>query len=176
MDLEVGRTYYMVTFADAEQTMPGIKPLIFVGENLLAEENQSNDSFCFQDTVSFQRFGAFTEAEKIEDCYVQEFPKKEIGTSVVDLYRAQEVVAAAVERYRGLGEPKLKVLKSGWFGQDGAKVVPADPEHSGAFCAKRSFLITLVKAASGPGRVKTPQRLTCKDRLEPVTLQAMYGR
>ncbi|MEW8340410.1 MAG: hypothetical protein AB2708_11225 [Candidatus Thiodiazotropha taylori] len=120
MDLEVGRTYYMVTFADAEQTMPGIKPLIYVGENLLAEEKQSNDSFCFQDTVSFQRFGAFTEAEKTEDCSVQQFSRTEVGTSVVDLYRAQEVVAAAVEKYRGLGEPKLKVLKSGWVSEEGA--------------------------------------------------------
>jgi len=26
------------------------------------------------------------------------------------------------------------------------------------------------------GRVKTPRRFTCKDQLEFVTLQAMYGR
>ena len=35
---------------------------------------------------------------------------------------------------------------------------------------------SLTTSVPGPGRVKTPRRFACKDQLEFVTLQAMYGR
>jgi uncharacterized alpha/beta hydrolase family protein len=33
MKLEKGKTYYMLTYADPDKTMPDIEPLVFLGKN-----------------------------------------------------------------------------------------------------------------------------------------------
>ncbi len=54
-DLTQGKTYYWLTFADPDMTMPGVEPLIYIGHG------EKDGLFCFQDTVSFVRFGPATE-------------------------------------------------------------------------------------------------------------------
>ena len=55
MKLKLGNTYYHITYADPHLTMPGVKPIIYIGKNILSEEE---DKEYFQDTVSFVRFGS----------------------------------------------------------------------------------------------------------------------
>jgi hypothetical protein len=53
--LTVGRTYYQLTFADRDQTMPGVEPLVFLGH---VKFDGGGDAYAFQDTVSYVRFGS----------------------------------------------------------------------------------------------------------------------
>ena len=47
--LIVGRTYFRLTFADRDLTMPGVEPLIFLGEVM---DDGGTRGFAFQDTAS----------------------------------------------------------------------------------------------------------------------------
>ena len=57
----MGRTYFRLTFADRDLTMPGVEPLIFLGE--VMEEGGSN-GFVFQDTSSFVQYGSGLEGDE----------------------------------------------------------------------------------------------------------------
>jgi len=58
--LELGRAYYQVTYADRDWTVPGVEPLIYVGVNLFDSDADSpTPVYTFQDTVSYFRFGSF---------------------------------------------------------------------------------------------------------------------
>lgn len=61
-NLEYGATYFHVTFADPESTMPGIKPVVHVGTNLAGDEKE--ETHYFQDPVSVQVQGLWQEAER----------------------------------------------------------------------------------------------------------------
>ena len=57
-DLKKGSAYYMLTFADRDWTIPGVEPMIYVGVNVLdSQKAEAETHYCFQDTVSFSRFG-----------------------------------------------------------------------------------------------------------------------
>jgi hypothetical protein len=59
LELEVGRAYYRVTYADANLTIPGVEPLIFIGVNALEPGSGSSERlYAFQDTTSYSRFGS----------------------------------------------------------------------------------------------------------------------
>jgi hypothetical protein len=58
--LEVGRAYYQVTYADRDWTIPGVEPLMYVGVNVFDSDAESpTPVYTFQDTVSYFRFGSF---------------------------------------------------------------------------------------------------------------------
>ena len=60
-ELNQGSAYYRLTFADRAWTIPGVEPMVFVGTNVLdSQKNSSEPFYCFQDTVSFHRFGDAT--------------------------------------------------------------------------------------------------------------------
>ena len=53
--LIIGRTYYRLTFADRDLTMPGVEPLVFLGE---VTDEGGTHGFVFQDTASFVQHDA----------------------------------------------------------------------------------------------------------------------
>ena len=60
--LVVGRTYYLVTFADVHQTMPGIDPMVYIGDDVFGpQEDNAAPKYYFQDAPSFSKFGMATE-------------------------------------------------------------------------------------------------------------------
>ena len=111
--LVVGKTYYRVTYADRDQTMIGVDPLVYLGD---VTSSEGEVLHAFQDTVSYVRFGSrldpvSEDCDEIEVCFI---PHHEIGEDVVEL---EGVVAAAEEslkRQREAGFPVLPVLKQGW--------------------------------------------------------------
>ena len=60
-DLKVGCAYYRVTYADPQMTIPGVKPMIYVGTNIADDDDPATVVYYFQDTVSHRWRGAVTD-------------------------------------------------------------------------------------------------------------------
>ena len=108
--LVVGRTYFRLTFADRDLTMPGVEPLIFLGE--VMEEGGSN-GFVFQDTGSFVQYGSGLEGdEQHEDIAMYFMPESEIG-ALYDVQELAEEIGESARRAASLNYPHLKTLRAG---------------------------------------------------------------
>jgi hypothetical protein len=132
--LEIGTTYFRITYADVARTMPGLEPLVYVGVDLFGPQpNGAAPKHYFQDTVSVMRFGLATgqmwggpvigdaeeagqiSGEDAEDgCYLMGHEAEEIGWVIVDLPAAIAELRAAAERAKELGYPKLEKAKGKW--------------------------------------------------------------
>ena len=104
--LVIGRTYFRLMFADRDLTMPGVEPLVFLGE--VTEEGGST-GFAFQDTNSYVQHGSGLEGEEQhEDIVLYFMPESEVGA----LYDVEELaveVAGSAKRAASLNYPHLKV-------------------------------------------------------------------
>jgi hypothetical protein len=107
--LVAGRTFYRLTFADRGLTMPGVEPLVFLGQ---VTDDSGTQGFVFQDTVSYVRFGSGLEgAEQHEDILLYFMPDADIGA----MYDIEELAAEIVESSRravAANHPTLQILKS----------------------------------------------------------------
>ncbi|MES9852797.1 MAG: hypothetical protein ABW170_13335 [Candidatus Thiodiazotropha sp. L084R] len=104
-ELEIGETYYMVAYADRDFTMPMIRPLVYVGKNIVEDEKE--DRFYFQDTVSYARYGiAYKTAESLK-CEISSFQKSELGISLVEQHSLLGIVSEAIEKSNKLGGTSL---------------------------------------------------------------------
>ena len=61
-DLQPGHAYYRVTYADDELTIPGVRPMIYVGSNIFPDDDPASVMYYFQDTVSHSRLGSVADA------------------------------------------------------------------------------------------------------------------
>jgi len=83
LELEAGRTYYRLTFADRDMTMPGVEPLVYLGD---ADASESEAPHIFQDTVSYVRFvSRLALSQDHEEISVHLIPHAEIGSSIIDV-------------------------------------------------------------------------------------------
>ncbi len=112
MNLEYGATYYRVTYADPKCSMPGLEPIVYIGENIFGDEKET--TYYFQDTVSVLVFGRADETTDTEECCVSSCPSNELGTSIVDIDQASRLVTSAAEKSRAMGYPKLEKTKGEW--------------------------------------------------------------
>lgn len=102
--LMVGRTYFRLTFADRDLTMPGVEPLIFLGE---VTEEEGSSGFVFQDTASYVQHGSGLEGdEQHEDIVMYFLPESEIG-ALYDIEEVATEVAEAARRAVALNHPRL---------------------------------------------------------------------
>ncbi|QNN47460.1 hypothetical protein H9L17_04800 [Thermomonas brevis] len=93
--LVIGNTYYRVTYADRDLTMPGVEPLVYIGDGT----GETGEPFhAFQDTVSYVRYGSRFAPGSTErdDLLVYFLPSSEIGVDVVDLRRVQSLSKTAL--------------------------------------------------------------------------------
>ena len=108
--LIVGRTYFRLTFADRDLTMPGVEPLVFLGEVM---DDGGTRGFAFQDTASFVQHGSGLEGEEQHDEIVLYFlPESEIGA----LYGIGELtteIAEAAQRAASSNYPMLTPGRTG---------------------------------------------------------------
>ncbi len=112
LDLELGHTYYRLTYADSEMTMPGVEPLVYLGD---ADPTGGEVPHIFQDTVSYVRFGSrLALSQNHEDILVYFIPPAEIGSGIVDVQHLASEVTAAAQRAIALNNPVLPVLREGW--------------------------------------------------------------
>jgi len=104
-ELTVGRTYFRLTFADRDLTMPGIEPLVFLGEVM---DEGGTRGFAFQDTASFVQHGSGLEGEEQhEDIALYFLPESEIG-ALYDIGELPTEIADAAQRAAALNYPTLK--------------------------------------------------------------------
>lgn len=107
-----GQTYYRLTFSDTDLTIPGVYPLVFVG--LVQTEDDEGEVYCFQDTVSFVRFGYVTEYTGEEVLAAVFVPEPDLG-SIYNLEGIASEIQNALNRVKDRGEPMLKHLKGPWI-------------------------------------------------------------
>ena len=99
-----GKAYYRVTYADPRMTVPGIEPMIYVGENIFPGEPEPEPRYYFQDTASFHEHGScvdysgpmFSQEETPFNVY--SFTAGELGTALVSLPEAIQMLTEANER------------------------------------------------------------------------------
>jgi hypothetical protein len=105
--LVIGRTYYRLTFADRELTMPGVEPLVYLGE---VTDEGGTHGFVFQDTASFVQHGSGLEGEEQhEEIGLFFMADADIGA----LYDVEELAVEMAESSRravSLSHPTLKPL------------------------------------------------------------------
>ncbi len=105
--LVIGRTYFRLTFADRDLTMPGVEPLVFLGE--VTEEGGSN-GFVFQDAASYVQYGSGLEGdEQHEDIGLYFMPATEIG-AMYDINELAEEVGESAKRAAAANYPRLTPL------------------------------------------------------------------
>ena len=108
--LIISRTYFRLTFADRDLTMPGVEPVVYLGE--VSDENGTH-GFVFQDTVSYVRFGSGLEGEEQHEEIALTFvPETELG-AMYDVEELAAEVGEAARRAVSLNFPALKVLRTG---------------------------------------------------------------
>jgi hypothetical protein len=109
--LQVGHTYYQLTFADSDKTMPGVEPLVYLGD---ADQSDGEVPHIFQDTVSYVRFGSRLKlAQDHDEITIYFVSPKDIGLGIVDVHQVATEVFAAAKRAAALNDPVLSVLREG---------------------------------------------------------------
>ena len=107
--LAIGRTYFRLTFADRDLTMPGVEPVVYLGE---VADVGGTQGFVFQDTSSYVQHGSGLEGEEQhEDIVLYFMAEADIGA----LYEVEELaveVAEAAKRAVAQNHPKLKPLRA----------------------------------------------------------------
>jgi len=104
-DLIIGRTYFRLTFADRDLTMPGVEPVVFLGE---VQDDQGTNGFVFQDTTSFVQHGSGLEGdEQHEEIGLYFLPESEIG-AMYDIGELSAEISAAAQRAVSSNYPALK--------------------------------------------------------------------
>jgi hypothetical protein len=101
-----GQTYYRLTFADPDMTMPGIEPLVYIGRH----ESDGKMLHTFQDTISYTwvgRYpGPFRPDQDMEvSLYPMDDPEGEGMLSFSDLFSKLKELEA---RAKQLAFPELK--------------------------------------------------------------------
>jgi len=134
MELQKGRTYYVITFADRDFTMPGIDPVVYIGKNAFIKclEND-RDTYQFQDTVSFVRFGYVMDidSQQKEECQVEAFDEDQLGKDITTLEGAAEMIKDANSRSKELGHPVLSIAKGKWITAQSETWVEIDDKDKG---------------------------------------------
>jgi len=103
-DLKQGGAYYMLTFADRDWTIPGVEPMIYVGINVFdSQKTEAEPHYCFQDTVSFMRYGEatqYTGSANLADegASISSFTARQVTTDVFTLAGAIAEMQAALAR------------------------------------------------------------------------------
>ena len=105
--LVIGRTYFRLTFADRDLTMPGVEPMVFLGE--VADEGGMH-GFVFQDTVSFVLHGSGLEGEEQHEDIVLYFMADSDVGAMYDVEELATEMAESARRAVSLNHPTLKAL------------------------------------------------------------------
>ncbi len=103
MRLHAGSAYYRVTWMDPALTIPCVEAFIYVGANILEEDDPSETRYYFQDPISFRTrpltgpVGDDVGSDEMQ-ARVVSAEEQELGSSWVDLQGAIEQLQAAATR------------------------------------------------------------------------------
>ncbi len=106
--LVTGRTYFRLVFADRDLTIPGVEPLVFLGE---VTDDGGSPGFAFQDTGSYVQHGSGLEGdEQHEDIVLFFLPADELG-ALYDITELAAEMTEAARRAAAANYPKLQVMR-----------------------------------------------------------------
>lgn len=106
MRLEIGRTYFQLTFADPGMTMPGVEPLVYLGDT---DPVDGKAHHIFQDTVSYSRFGSrLNMLQDHSEVTVYFISSEEVGSAILGVQQLAQEVTAAAQRASEMGNPLLR--------------------------------------------------------------------
>ena len=106
-ELVISRTYFRLTFSDPDLTMPGVEPVVYLGQ---VADDSGTEGFVFQDTGSYVQHGSGLEGEEQhEDIVLYFMPETELGALYTLAELASEIGESA-KRAADLNYPPLKVL------------------------------------------------------------------
>lgn len=100
--LTIGTAYYRLTFADPARTIPGVRPMIYVGANIFPDDDPNGPVYYFQDTVSHAVLGSVASPEhdsRHANVEVQVFPHTEADLNG-GIMTLEEVIAALTDALR----------------------------------------------------------------------------
>ena len=103
--LVFGRTYFRLTFADRDLTMPGVEPMVFLGE---VTDEGGTHGFVFQDTVTYVQHGSGLEGEEQHEDIVLYFMADADVGAMYDVEGLAAEVAESARRAVSLNHPVLK--------------------------------------------------------------------
>lgn len=104
-ELAPGRTYFRLSYADRDLTMPAVEPIVYLSE---VTDDDGKHGYVFQDTASYVRFGSGLEGdEQDEEIGLYFVPDDDLGT-ISNLAEVAEEVTAASQRAASLGNPSLR--------------------------------------------------------------------
>ena len=108
--LATGATYYHVTFADTQLTMPRIEPMVYVGSGASPSGEQSH---VFQDPISYVEHGSClsSPASGKDEATIYLLPSEEVGAAVLDLAGVLQSIRVAYSRAEHLGFPRLHSIQ-----------------------------------------------------------------
>lgn len=114
----IGRTYYVLAFADPQQTMPSVQPWVYLGlqtglRTLDDTPDGPEPAHYFQDTVSYVRFGPANVPGFAGEAQLMRLQEADLG-SMLDLAALADEIIAARERAIALGEPCLARARGTW--------------------------------------------------------------
>ena len=105
-ELVIGRTYFRLTFSDADLTMPGVEPLVYLGQ---VADDGGTEGIVFQDTHSYVHHGSGLEGEEQhEDIVLYFMPESELG-AIYTLAELAAEIGESARRAVELNYPPLKV-------------------------------------------------------------------
>jgi hypothetical protein len=125
--LELGATYFRITYVDVAQTMPGVEPLVYVGVNIFGPPpNGEGNKYYFQDAISVIGSGSVANGSSGDDisgfnseddvgCFYSTHEAREIGVVVIDLPALVVEIGSTLERAKDLGFPRLVKAKGKWI-------------------------------------------------------------
>ena len=104
-ELIIGRTYFRLTFSDPDLTMPGVEPLVYLGQ---VADDSGTEGIVFQDTGSYVQHGSGLEGEEQhEDIVLYFMPESELG-ALYTLAELSAEIAESLKRAVDLNYPHLK--------------------------------------------------------------------
>ena len=105
----VSGAYYRLTWSDSALTIPGVKPFIFVGLNISADDTANRPQYYFQDTLSHAQRGSVADAANMRahdeiEPYVVICNEDELDSEFLTLDQVVSALLEAHQRTRSGGK------------------------------------------------------------------------
>lgn len=97
--LVVGDLYYAITYADSDLTVPIIRSLVFLGNDLGIDDKSDEDYWYFQTYESILKAGKYPDIDESEADLVELHRVQEKGLSLIfDLHELSEDIKECLNR------------------------------------------------------------------------------
>lgn len=94
-DFVIGKSYFILTYADKDCKFPMVLSLVFLGKNIESEEDEKNELWFFQDAKSYGEFGDYRNASQNRGARFEIYDFSQDGLR--DVLTLQDLINALTE-------------------------------------------------------------------------------